>query len=204
MIYKVSGQQITNHIFDLINDTLSSIKSNYRFDYDLFRVSRLDIKIEPAIMPFFYDNLYKGVVWTDSDALSYLSKICTVTKSAQHSHISDDIILRSRIRQFATAFYRELDTMLTLNKFDRDGKIYKDMAVDLGPGGIDFGYIRSRDSKEFLFAVTHAGLYSDMHKINRKNAKYADNVYFLTAQRDPNNRYGLDCVSPDDILKAIL
>jgi hypothetical protein len=193
--------EITPKTIDTIIPQFEFIDKNYVFDYGLSKLSSIENELSPPVVPILWNSFFAGKILSDIELCNIISNSPDFSLG-EIEGVSASVNLFARCRQFWTGFLREVDFIIKLNKYDPDGKIYKNIEADIGYGAIDIVYISS-SGKEFCFALKMRGGSSNFSRDKRKIAKTDKNVVPVFVSVDEDHKYALAKVE-DDVVEGIV
>lgn len=197
---------IAKKLLKNIEKRFSSFDSQYKFDKELYITSRRECKITPYGMEILWNSLIeKEYLMSDTDLYKAFLKSPDLYVSNTFGY-EKNFYIKCRCRQFWTGFLREVDVAIKLNKIDSKCKIFKNLKLDLGVGGVDIIYINKEKNKEIYFAIKMGNKHTDRDAMSikeRKDGKAWDKVIQLFAETEKENPLGLAKVSEEKIKQAI-
>jgi len=158
-------------------------------DGNNFRLSALDIGLNPPVMPIMWHYfLNYGLVMDLDELMIHHIKSHPYFEFNPRASVpsyrlrgySDDAILRARLAQFRMNFIRELDTALKIYKCDEDCYIRRDDKKDLGIGRIDLIVGWKSRGFEQPVAIVHPARLGDPFEA-KKSMKEQAGLYVLIA-----------------------
>ena len=194
MKYQISNQQLLK-----FEKREKEICLEWKYDGPLFSKARLNIGINPQVVPWLWHYWIDNSDVPDLDSLAnLLRKDPKHSVSGNFTKYSDENIHHARCYQFRLGFLRELDLAIRIIKNRPKAEIWRDDEEDTGSGRSDITYINEGVKKRF--AVTHKGETSDFYAEKRKYGKQEEDVIVIVADW----RFGeMDLVS-EGVLQKLL